>query len=74
MWPTRNRIEGAGVSASKAFRPDVIASTFGDDHGWIPNPLVRTKQFAIPYAHYAERGRLELWARKAHVEALIDTA
>jgi hypothetical protein len=52
---------------SKAFQPVVIARTFDDDHGWIPKPPVRTKPFAIPYTHYVECGRLELWARESYM-------
>jgi hypothetical protein len=51
---------------SKAFKPDVIASVYDDDHGWIPNPPVRTKPFAIPYTHYVECGRLEIWAKESY--------
>jgi hypothetical protein len=51
---------------SKAFKPDVIASVYDDDHGWMPNPPVRTKPFAIPYTHYVECGRLEVWAKESY--------
>jgi hypothetical protein len=52
---------------SEAFEPEVIASTYDDDRGWIPNAPVRTMPFAIPYTHYVESGRLELWARESYL-------
>lgn len=51
---------------SKAFKPNVFRSVYDDDHGWMPNPPVRTKPFAIPYTHYVECGRLEVWAKESY--------
>ena len=51
---------------SRAFQPDVHAAWFDDDRGWVSNPPVRTIPYAIPYTHYVESGRLELWARESY--------
>jgi hypothetical protein len=52
---------------SRAFQPDVHMVWFDDDHGWISLPPVRTMPYAIPYTHYVESGRLELWARESYL-------
>jgi len=51
---------------SRAFQPVVRVRWFDDDYGWISNPPVRTMPYAIPYTHYVESGRLELWARESY--------
>jgi hypothetical protein len=52
---------------SRVFQPDVYMMSFDDDHGWISYPPVRTTPYAIPYTHYVESGRLELWARESYL-------
>jgi hypothetical protein len=40
--------------------------TFDDELGWLVQSPVKTMPFAIPYTHYVESGRLELWARESY--------
>jgi hypothetical protein len=48
---------------SEQFQPYISSRAFNDMIGLLPPRTVRTRPYAIPYTHYVECGRLEMWDR-----------
>jgi hypothetical protein len=48
---------------SEQFQPYISSRVFVDMIGLLPPRTFRTRPYAIPYTHYVECGRLEMWAR-----------
>jgi hypothetical protein len=64
---------------SVQFQPYIYSRSFDDKLGLLPSRTVRTRPYAIPYTHYVECGRLEMWARESlrwkleNVNASVDS-